>query len=114
MLGWTSPVKAMVHQYYDFPVSEEAFSWIGAFMAVGAIFGSAATGAMVDMFGRKKTILMLTVPMTLAWLLILWGPSVSNTVLNTFTADLLMRYVIPVLNNDCIRKTRKFDKFHTG
>ncbi|XP_075232586.1 trehalose transporter 1-like protein [Lycorma delicatula] len=82
-LGWTSPIQSMLNQY-DFNISSDQFSWIGAFMALGAMAGSAGTGAMANMFGRKKTIIILTIPMTLAWLLIIWGPNVLALYIGRF------------------------------
>ncbi|CAG7704232.1 unnamed protein product [Allacma fusca] len=51
------------------PDGHEA-SWIGSLMPLGALVGSIVGGAIVELLGRKTTLLATTLPFIVAWLLI--------------------------------------------
>ena len=46
------------------------FSFLQSLVAVGAIFGCPIGGWAIDKFGRKRTLLLCSVPFELGWLLI--------------------------------------------
>lgn len=75
-LGWTSPAGPMMDQY-AFRVTEENVSWIAAFMPLGALLSCPVMACLVDTFGRKQLMLMLTIPTLIGWALIIWAQSVS-------------------------------------
>ena len=45
--------------------SDETASWIGAFFAVGAMFGGFITGILLPLIGRKWTMIGLSIPFTI-------------------------------------------------
>ena len=45
--------------------SDETASWIGAFFAVGAMFGGFITGLLLPLIGRKWTMIGLSIPFTI-------------------------------------------------
>lgn len=111
VLGWTSPVGNRKGDY-DFSISEEQFSWVGASMAVGALIGAGITGAMADMFGRKKTILVFAIPNILAWLLLVFAQNTFMLYAGRFLTGLCVggfSCVVPLytseLSEDEIRGT---------
>nr|UFI08027.1 sugar transporter 1 [Laodelphax striatellus] len=84
VLGWTSPVLTSLSDYYGFEVNQDSQAWIGSIMAIGAMIGCLPVSWMMDNFGRKSTIIILTVPTVIAWLMIVWAPSVSIICLARF------------------------------
>ena len=47
-----------------------SFSFLQSLVAVGAIFGCPIGGWAIDKFGRKKTLVLCSVPFELGWLVI--------------------------------------------
>ncbi len=44
------------------PMSDSQISWITSLLGLGGLTGTILTGAVADIFGRKKTLLALTLP----------------------------------------------------
>lgn len=84
-LGWSSPTKSKLvgphSTEYDFEITEEDFSMIGSLVTLGAAFVCIIIGSILQMIGRKLTMLLLVIPFTVGWLLV------------TIPANLLMLYV---------------------
>lgn len=85
-LGWTSPVESGKDNYINDVMKDmteeqkqEAWSWIGALMPVGAAIISVVIGYLIGRFGRKTSMLCLVVPFTVGWLLIIVPNGVSST-----------------------------------
>lgn len=71
-LGWPSPVAGYLRgDKNGFPVTNNQFAWIVAFMPLGASFGTAITGLFRKKFGTKFTFVLMAVPTTVGWLLII-------------------------------------------
>lgn len=91
--GWTSPAGPMMvnGRQYPFVVTEENVSWIAALMPLGALVGclAMALGAL-DKWGRKRLLVMLTVPTIVGWQLIVKAQSVSNP----FSYTIQIYYII--------------------
>ncbi|XP_060519671.1 facilitated trehalose transporter Tret1-2 homolog [Cylas formicarius] len=72
-LSWTSPELPKLVNSTDSPfyhdLSNEQQSWIGAFLPLGAIFGPIIFGYLSDRFGRKATLLSISVPMQACFLM---------------------------------------------
>uniref|UniRef100_A0A1A9ZKQ0 Major facilitator superfamily (MFS) profile domain-containing protein n=1 Tax=Glossina pallidipes TaxID=7398 RepID=A0A1A9ZKQ0_GLOPL len=78
LLGWTSPAQnRLTGGEYGFPVSNAAFSWIGSAMTLGAAFICIPIGFLINMIGRKLTMLLLVLPFTLGWALLIWAQNVE-------------------------------------
>lgn len=78
LLGWTSPAQnRLIGGEYGFPVSTAAFSWIGSAMTLGAAFICIPIGFLINMIGRKLTMLLLVLPFTLGWALLIWAQNVE-------------------------------------
>lgn len=79
VLGWTSPAgENGVNLSKDFgiQVSLEEFSWIGSLATLGAGAICIPIGILADMIGRKYAMLLMVVPFTVGWLLIIFSNSV--------------------------------------
>uniref|UniRef100_U5EQL0 Facilitated trehalose transporter Tret1 n=1 Tax=Corethrella appendiculata TaxID=1370023 RepID=U5EQL0_9DIPT len=79
VLGWTSPAKTQLvdNKEYGFEVSGEDFSWIGSVMTLGAACVCIPIGLMMNAIGRWLTMLLLVIPFTIGWALIIWAQHVS-------------------------------------
>lgn len=88
MLGWSAPVMVKLTgnktSDYDFPVSTSQGAWISSIINLGAAFVCFPIGIIMDIVGRKKTMLLLTIPFTLGWLLITFGTSVDMLIAGRF------------------------------
>ncbi|KAJ8716334.1 hypothetical protein PYW08_013619 [Mythimna loreyi] len=81
MLGWSAPVMVKLTDpndtSYDFEVTKAQGDWISSVINLGAAFICFPIGMVMDIIGRKKTMLLLVIPFTLGWLLITFGTSVG-------------------------------------
>ncbi|KAH8372199.1 hypothetical protein KR093_010563 [Drosophila rubida] len=78
LLGWTSPAESEIidGDAYKFDVSEEQFSWVGAFMTLGAACVCIPIGFLINFIGRKWTMLLLVLPFVVGWALLIWAQNV--------------------------------------
>lgn len=76
MLGWSSPVGPQINEVYDFPITETQADWAFALINLGAAFICFPIGLIMDVIGRKLTMLALVAPFTVGWILIIWANNV--------------------------------------
>ncbi|CAG7820864.1 unnamed protein product, partial [Allacma fusca] len=57
-------------------VTLEQESLIASIVTLGAVVAGPVTGYGVERFGRRKTMLMLTLPFVAGWLMIFWAQDV--------------------------------------
>ncbi|XP_037933161.1 facilitated trehalose transporter Tret1 [Teleopsis dalmanni] len=78
LLGWTNPAQNdVIAGKYGFDVSEDQFSLVGSFVTLGAACVCIPIGILINMIGRKLTMLLLVLPFTLGWCLLIWAQNVS-------------------------------------
>lgn len=78
LLGWTSPTQTpIVNGELGFEVTENQFSWVGSAMTLGAAFVCIPIGFLINLIGRKLTMLLLVLPFTLGWCLLIWAQNVT-------------------------------------
>lgn len=80
VLGWTSPAGkdgVNLAQQYNMTITKDDFSWIGSIFNLGAATICVPIGILTDIIGRKKSMLILVVPFTIGWALIIWADSVA-------------------------------------
>lgn len=89
LLGWTSPTGQMVVDRlnepdfvgeYGFHVDNEAWSWVGSSTTLGAAAMCVLIGTIINMWGRKLTMLLLVIPFVVGWALVTWPQNVAMLV----------------------------------
>merc|ERR1719266_1142097 len=70
--------------YQPFTVDDDSGSWIAAIFGLGAIFGGFAAAILGSKFGRRKSILILTIPDILGWILIAASQNLSMILAGRF------------------------------
>ncbi|VVC91037.1 facilitated trehalose transporter Tret1-2 homolog isoform X3 [Leptidea sinapis] len=88
MLGWSSPVVLKITQEnstdYDFDVSSSQGDWVSSLINLGAAAICFPIGLIMDLLGRRKTMLLLTIPFTLGWLLITFAANIGMLLAGRF------------------------------
>ncbi|XP_066596796.1 facilitated trehalose transporter Tret1 isoform X2 [Prorops nasuta] len=80
VLAWTSPagkegIKLAAN--YGIPITKQQFSLIGSLTTLGAAAVCMPIGVLADLIGRKTAMLILVVPFTIGWLLIIFANSIG-------------------------------------
>lgn len=81
-LGWSSPVQPQLQQnstlnqvtndnstWYIY-LDDDQMSWVGSLINIGALIGAFAGGFLMDRFGRSFTLMLMSIPFLIGWLLI--------------------------------------------
>lgn len=91
VLGWTSPAgengKNLIKDY-GISISTSEFSWIGSLATLGAGAICIPIGILADVVGRKIAMLLMVVPFTVGWLLIIFSNSTLMFYLGRFITGL--------------------------
>ncbi|XP_076165470.1 facilitated trehalose transporter Tret1-like isoform X1 [Ptiloglossa arizonensis] len=69
-LAWTSPALSILGKIDQLTYTEQESSWICASVAVGATVGSLPAKIIADKIGRKKSILLSSLVLSLCWFVI--------------------------------------------
>lgn len=86
LLGWTSPTEILLVDRpnetdfiseYGFSISSEQWSWIGSATGLGAAGMCVLIGSLINMIGRKWTMLGMVAPFTIGWALVIWAQNVA-------------------------------------
>ncbi|XP_034939790.1 facilitated trehalose transporter Tret1-like [Chelonus insularis] len=78
-IGWTSPsLPYLKSDESHISMTSDDASWIASFFLLGSMLGNLAAAAIVDRFGRKVSLLVSGIPLTIGWILIIiaWNPYV--------------------------------------
>ncbi|XP_011640117.1 facilitated trehalose transporter Tret1-2 homolog [Pogonomyrmex barbatus] len=78
-IGWTSPTLPILKSAYSHMlVTSDDASWIASFYLLGTIPGCIVAAFIVDRLGRKMSLLIGGIPLTLSYVLIIiaWNPYV--------------------------------------
>lgn len=67
-------------------LSGDEMSWAASLVVVGALMGSMAGGFLMDKFGRRNTLMAMSVPYFIGWLFITFAihPGIFKIVLFTY------------------------------
>lgn len=82
-LGWTSPASPQISgenstdTSYDFRLTSEEMSWVGSTLNLGAAAVCIPIGFLMNLIGRKWSMLSLVVPFTIGWGLIIWAQNLG-------------------------------------
>ncbi|EDW02118.1 facilitated trehalose transporter Tret1-2 homolog [Drosophila grimshawi] len=77
-MGWSAPAEKMLteDEDYGFPVSGDQFGWISSLLTLGATVVCIPIGFIIDIFGRRPTMLALIPPYMVGWFLMIFANSV--------------------------------------
>ena len=89
-LGWSSPVQPQLQQnstlnwvtnrnsaWYIY-MNDDQISWVGSLINIGASIGAICGGFLMDRFGRVFTLMAISVPYLVGWLLIAFAVDPRN------------------------------------
>ncbi|CAH1968363.1 unnamed protein product [Acanthoscelides obtectus] len=87
--GWPSPYMPVLENgKYTFSVTSEEGSWLTVIPLIGAMVGALATGMIVDIFGRKRLIVLSSLPFFASWLMVALASSSTLMFIGRFIAGL--------------------------
>ncbi|XP_030766117.1 facilitated trehalose transporter Tret1-like [Sitophilus oryzae] len=87
--GWTSPsLPKLISNSSSIPVTNDQGSWMAVMPLLGALIGSLLVGVTVDIFGRKRTIIMSSIPYFFTWIMIAFTNSVTVIYIARFIAGI--------------------------
>ncbi|XP_050436606.1 facilitated trehalose transporter Tret1-like [Adelges cooleyi] len=69
--GWSAPANPSVVGETIFMLTKAESSWVVSIYVIGSLVGALPTGYMSQSIGRKKFLLLLAIPMSLGWALIM-------------------------------------------
>jgi sugar porter (SP) family MFS transporter len=78
-IGWTSPTLPNLKKTDShLLITSNDASWIASFYLLGSIPGNILAAFIVDWIGRKASLLIASIPLTIGWILIIvaWSPYV--------------------------------------
>lgn len=82
-VAWSSPTgpKLIKGYEYGFKITDEQFSWVGSAMTLGAGSVCILTGYLINLIGRKTTMLLIVIPFTLGWALIIFAQNITMMII---------------------------------
>jgi MFS family permease len=84
-LGWTSPAnpkfKDGSDDRYNFTLNDEQLSWVGSSLNLGAAAVCIPIGILLNLIGRKWSMLSLVIPFTIGWALIIWAQNLTMLII---------------------------------
>ncbi|XP_029172548.1 facilitated trehalose transporter Tret1-like [Nylanderia fulva] len=90
--GWTSPSLSVLTKgsdaKYPFRLTADEASWVASFLTLGATAGSIICGFMVNVIGRKNTMLFTALPSIISWLMIAFATSPWELYISRFISGL--------------------------
>jgi len=89
--------KEWYPHYRPFTIDEEQGSWIASIFGIGAIFGGFLAGYLGSQFGRRKALLLLTVPDICGWILIAASQNLSMMLVGRLLCGLAAAGYIPAI-----------------
>ncbi|KAK5640546.1 hypothetical protein RI129_011357 [Pyrocoelia pectoralis] len=87
--GWPSPSLPQLQAPKSLlPVTNEEGSWMAVIPLLGATLGAIFSGFILDVIGRKKGVLMTSVPFFVSWLMVAYAKSVAVLLVARFIAGI--------------------------
>lgn len=95
-LGWSSPTMSKLvtknesKEEYDYIITEQEFAWVGSLVTLGAAIVCLFIGPVIQILGRKLTMLLDIIPFTLGWLLVIISGFVKNSLAMLYIGRILL------------------------
>ncbi|XP_063236723.1 facilitated trehalose transporter Tret1-like [Bacillus rossius redtenbacheri] len=80
VMGWSTPAVPYLQtpmplgdgsNATTLPITDEEGSWLGSLSAIGALVGAAPAGFLSDLVGRKRMLLLFSIPLIASWVMII-------------------------------------------
>lgn len=69
---------------YEFEITEQDFAWVSSFVTLGSALVCLFIGAIIQIMGRKLTMLLLVIPFTIGWALVTFAANLSMLFVGRF------------------------------
>ncbi|KAF5280920.1 hypothetical protein FQR65_LT03069 [Abscondita terminalis] len=88
--GWSGNAidDLLTGKLNNIPINESLLSWIISVPNLAPIFLIILSGILSDRFGRKTTILLLMIPLTIGWFLIVFANSADLVIIGRFVTGI--------------------------
>lgn len=90
-LGWSSTTQSALvstenftSTEYAFEITKDDFSWVGSAVTLGAALVCLVIGTIIQMFGRKLTMLLLVIPFTVGWAMVTFAANLAMLIFGRF------------------------------
>ncbi|XP_012289044.1 facilitated trehalose transporter Tret1 [Orussus abietinus] len=88
-IGWTSPIlPKLKNEKSPFGITSGDASWIASFYLLGSIPGNVIAALIVDRLGRKSSLLLSGIPLSLGWVLIILADNAYTLYASRFISGL--------------------------
>lgn len=98
--GWSSHyLQTLERGNYTFQITKEESSYLAVMPMIGEVFGAIPAGIIVDLIGRKKSLIYSCMPFIASWLLIGCASSVMPMTIGRFIAgfsDGMLLTIVPM------------------
>jgi len=77
--GWPSPVLPQLRKSWvegGFDIDDDSESWVGSLMPIGALVGGPVAGLLVDLIGRKHTMMVTALLFGISYLVLVISPNI--------------------------------------
>ncbi|CAG9771087.1 unnamed protein product [Ceutorhynchus assimilis] len=113
ILSWTSVALTQLtnpnNGFPNFTITENQEAWIGAILTIAALTSAIPSGLLADKIGRRKTLLILSIPLLINWLLVARASSVEILLCARLLSGLAIggfcvvapMYISEIADNNC-------------
>lgn len=86
VLAWTSPISSDLEnsKYHNISINKDEMGWIGSFVTLGGLSMCFPYGFICDLIGRRSALLLLILPYSIGWSLIIWAKSLMMLYIGRF------------------------------
>ncbi|XP_043511969.1 facilitated trehalose transporter Tret1-2 homolog [Frieseomelitta varia] len=91
ILAWTSSAGEDgkdLQSLYNITISKDEFSWISSLAVVGSAIMCIPIGILADIIGRKGSMLLMVIPFTIGWLLLIFANNLAMFYFGRFITGL--------------------------
>ncbi|XP_056643535.1 facilitated trehalose transporter Tret1-2 homolog [Diorhabda sublineata] len=87
--GWTSQsLPSLTDGTYKLQISKDEASWLAVILLAGTVMGAVIAGKLTDIVGRRKIILITSIPLIIGWIMIGAGNSNVELFVGRFIAGI--------------------------
>lgn len=87
-MGWISPNVELLQSkntpLSSGPLSNETLSWVTSIINIGGLIGSVIYGKLADHIGRRKTLILIAIPLIVSWIMVVIGETAIELLISRF------------------------------